>query len=68
MKQHKVKFTIARGGGIKMEVIDGEGASCEEITRDLELHLSRVGEKVDSGRKPEYYQGNTLNTFSSIEF
>ncbi len=58
MQENKVKFTIGQAGGIKLEVIDGQGESCMAVTEELELHLSSVGEKTDGGKKPEFYDGD----------
>jgi hypothetical protein len=67
MQQHKVKFTIKPGGGISFEVLDGQGQSCVEVTKDIELHLSRAGNKVDEGKKPEYYEaGPDINVFNDL--
>ncbi|CDQ41916.1 DUF2997 domain-containing protein [Virgibacillus salexigens] len=57
MSQHKVKFIIAPGGEINMEVLNGEGESCVEATKDLEVSLANAGSKTDEGKKPEYYEG-----------
>jgi len=67
MQQHKVKFTIGKGGGIKFEVVDGQGESCTAVTQDIEMQLSRVGTVVNEGKKPEYYdQGPDLNVFNDL--
>ncbi len=60
MKQNTVKFVIPPGGGITMEVIGAQGEDCTKITEELELHLSKAGEHVDGGKKPEYYEGPAL--------
>ena len=66
MKQNKVKFTIAAGGAVKMEVVDGIGSSCAEATKDIEVSLSRAGKKVDEGKKPEFFESEgSLSVFNN---
>jgi hypothetical protein len=67
MNQHKVKFTIPKGGGISFEVIDGQGQSCSLVTKDIELHLSSNSRVVSEGKKPEYYEGTpNINIFNDL--
>ncbi|WP_067923874.1 DUF2997 domain-containing protein [Alicyclobacillus shizuokensis] len=68
MQEHKVKFTIPKGGGVKFEVIGGQGTSCTEVTRDIELHLSQAGgQLVEAGKKPEYYDdGPSVSVFNDL--
>jgi len=67
MQRTEVKFVIEKGGKINMEVLNGVGQSCIEATRDLEVSLSRAGEKTDSGKKPEFYDsGANLSVFNDL--
>lgn len=67
MQQHKVKFTIAPGGNINMEVLNGQGESCVLATRELEVSLANVGDKIDEGKKPEYYNGSSnISVFNDL--
>jgi hypothetical protein len=67
MNAHKVKFTIPKGGGISFEVIDGQGQSCTQVTKNIELHLSQAGTKISEQKKPEYYEdGPDLNVFQTM--
>lgn len=67
MKNHEVKFTIKKGGGIAFEVMNGEGNSCSLVTKDIELHLSTAGKVVSEGKKPEYYeQGPDMDVFQTL--
>lgn len=68
MERKEVKFTIAKGGGIRMEHLTGQGDSCVEDTKELEISLSNAGKKTDSGKKPEYYEGgNGINVFNDLK-
>lgn len=58
MQQTEVKFTISKKGEINFEVLNGQGESCTLATRDLEVSLANAGNKVDEGKKPEFYDGS----------
>lgn len=68
MQQSTVKFKIAPGGQINMEVIGGAGESCVDVTKELEVSLMNAGSRqVDEGKKPEYYEPDTgLNAFNDL--
>jgi hypothetical protein len=67
MQQHQVKFTIPQGGGVKFEVMGGQGESCTLVTKEIELHLSKAGSKVEEGKKPEFYEdGPNLQVFNDL--
>jgi hypothetical protein len=66
MQRNEVKFIIKPGGEIKMEVLNGQGESCVEVTKELEVSLLAMGDKVDEGKKPEYYSGSTLQVFNDL--
>jgi hypothetical protein len=67
MQQHTVKFKIKPGGGISFEVVGGQGESCTLVTKDIEMHLNRVGTQVDEGKKPEYYEGGpNISVFNDL--
>jgi hypothetical protein len=67
MQQHTVKFTIPKGGGVRFEVIGGQGESCTLVTKDIELHLNRAGTRIEEGKKPEYYEGGPdINVFNNL--
>jgi hypothetical protein len=55
--QNTIKFTIKPGGAINMEVVGGQGESCMDVTKELEVSLASAGNKTDEGKKPEYYEG-----------
>jgi Protein of unknown function (DUF2997) len=55
--QNTVKFTVKPGGQINMEVVGGQGESCTDVTKELEVSLAAAGSKSDEGKKPEYYEG-----------
>jgi len=63
---NKVKFTIKPGGTINMEVLNGQGESCVDVTKELEVSLAAAGKKVDEGKKPEYYSGGGINVFNDL--
>jgi Protein of unknown function (DUF2997) len=68
MQQTKVKFTIKPGGAINMEVLNGQGESCVEVTKDLEVSLASAGQKIDEGKKPEYYEGGSnISVFNDLK-
>ncbi|GAK41943.1 hypothetical protein TCA2_4435 [Paenibacillus sp. TCA20] len=68
MQERKVKFTIGKEGGVAFEVLNGEGADCTKITKDIEVHLSQNGTMVDEGKKPEYYDGGGItDVFNSLD-
>ncbi|WP_169712540.1 DUF2997 domain-containing protein [Parageobacillus galactosidasius] len=68
MQRHEVKFIIKPGGEIKMEVLNGQGQSCVDVTKDLEVSLVAAGEKIDEGKKPEYYQGGSnISVFNDLK-
>lgn len=54
MKKHELKVIIGKEGGIRLDVTNGQGESCKEVTKDLELHLSNRNIS-DSGNKPEFF-------------
>ena len=67
MNQHKVKFTIPKGGGISFEVMNGQGNSCTTVTKNIELHLSTNSRVISEGKKPEYYeQSPSINVFQDL--
>jgi hypothetical protein len=67
MQEHKVKFTIGKEGGIRMDVIGGQGTACTTVTRDIELHLARNTAVAEEGKKPEYYEdGPNLTVFNDL--
>lgn len=67
MQRTEVKFTIGLGGTINMEVLNGQGESCTLATKDLEVSLMNAGDKVDEGKKPEFYDGgNNLSAFNDL--
>lgn len=57
--QNTVTFTIKKGGNVSMEVIDGQGESCVDVTKDLEVSLASRANQVDEGKKPEFYEGGS---------
>lgn len=67
MEQRKVLFKVGKTGQINMEVVGMTGEGCTNVTQELEMHLSRAGKQIDSGKKPEYYEpDNTLSTFNDL--
>lgn len=68
MQEHKVKFKIAPGGQINMEVMDGQGESCVDVTKELEVSLFNAGSsRVEEGKKPEYFEPDAnLSGFADL--
>ncbi len=67
MKRTEVKFTVAPGGSIEMEVVNGEGESCTLATREIQLSLASAGKKVEEGKKPEFYEGGSgISVFNDL--
>lgn len=63
----EVKFIVGKDGSIRMDVLNGEGESCVIATQELELSLSNAGsQKVDEGKKPEFYSGPGLSIFNDL--
>lgn len=62
----KIRVTVDKAGGYKLEAMEGfTGTSCIEGTKDIELMLG--GTKIDDGKKPSYYDGDTPdNIFLNI--
>lgn len=53
-----VKLTIDAFGETLVDVIDGQGTSCELATKNISDALSSVFSKVDTDYKEEYYSGD----------
>ncbi|EOO44419.1 DUF2997 domain-containing protein [Bacillus toyonensis] len=68
MEQTKVQFTVKPGGAINMEVVNGVGQSCVDVTQELEVSLAKAGSrKSDEGKKPEYYDGGAnISAFNDL--
>lgn len=57
MGLNTVKFVIDKKGELRMEVVGGQGESCTAITKDIEVSLASAGSQQESGKLPEYYEG-----------
>ncbi|MBR2246810.1 DUF2997 domain-containing protein [Oceanobacillus profundus] len=67
MQLTEVKFKISPGGEINMEVLNGQGSSCVEVTKEIEVSLANAGQKKDEGKKPEFYEGSgNLSVFNDL--
>lgn len=67
MQESKVKFTIKPGGAINLEVLNGQGEGCVDVTQELEVSLAKAGsKKTDEGKKPEYYGGSNVSVFNDL--
>ncbi|MCY8577600.1 DUF2997 domain-containing protein [Bacillus haynesii] len=67
MERTEVKFTVKPGGETKMEVVNGTGESCVDVTHELEVSLANAGSKqTDEGKKPEYYSGGNTTVFNNL--
>jgi len=68
MQKTDVKFTIPKGGGIRFEVMNGNGTNCAVVTKDIELHLQQAGSVTSEGNKPEYYNSDPdLRIFQDLQ-
>lgn len=67
MKETQVKFVIGKNGAIQMDVLNGEGESCVDITQTLETSLmAGGGQKTEEGKKPEYFDASSTDVFNNL--
>lgn len=54
MKKNEIQIVIGKAGGINIDVVGGQGTSCTNVTKELEIHLSNRNVSSE-GKKPEYF-------------
>lgn len=59
MELQEVLFVIDKQGNLKLDVQNGSGPSCKDLTENIERALQAAGAtEFESGDKPELYEMN----------